>query len=101
MKLSLAALVAGTAMFAASAAQADTFGEFLAGWTLYSDETVACVEAAAAEDLSPEKYAYLQSLFDDDLANSVDTYEEFGLNWGDAVETRGWLMTQPTLCVFE
>jgi hypothetical protein len=57
------------ALAAAVPASASSIGDGYDKWTIYSDSTIACIEADAAAKLTPAQYSYLEAIVDGKFAN--------------------------------
>jgi hypothetical protein len=57
------------ALAVAIPAGAGTIGDGYDKWTIYSDDTIACIEADAMAKLTPGQYAYLEAIMDGQFAN--------------------------------
>jgi hypothetical protein len=94
-----AAVLIGAAFATIAPAQADTIYNAYDRYTLYSDATVGCVASDARTRLTAGQYAYLESLLDRDLTNSLPTARANGLSVGDVVRVHGFVWTAGPACV--
>ncbi len=99
MKCLTALALIGAALVAVTPAQADPIYDAYDNYTLYSDATVGCVASNARTTLTSGQYAYMSSLLDRDLSNSLTTARENGLSFGDAVRVHGFIWTAAPSCV--
>jgi len=85
---------------AAMPAQAGTIGSGYDKWTLYSDSTVACIEADAAARLTPAQYGYLESIMDDEI-NALETWRANGLTLLDTAKVHTFVWAAGPDCVLK
>lgn len=71
-------------------ASAGTIGAGYDKWTLYSDSTIACIEADAAAKLTPAQYRYLEAIMDDTFANEPAASKGLTLLDVTKVHTFAW-----------
>lgn len=81
-------------------ASAGTIGDGYDKWTIYSDTTIACIEADAAAKLTPVQYAYLESIMDDQV-NAYATWRDSGLSLADTVMVNTFVWAAGPDCVLK
>lgn len=85
---------------AALPAFAGPVGDAYDKWTIYSDETVACIEADSMK-LSAGQQAYLVSILDNKFANEPATRAAAGLGLGDIVKVHGFVWAAGPSCALK
>lgn len=93
-------LGAALALAAILPASAGTIGDGYDKWTIYSDDTIACIEADAAAKLTPVQYSYLESIMDDRV-NAYATWKANGLTLGDTVKVHTFVWAAGPDCVLK
>jgi hypothetical protein len=101
MKLTASLLGAAVALAAIVPASAGTIGDGYDKWTIYSDATVACIEADAAAKLTPAQHVYLESIMDDTAFNAGPTRRANGLTLADMAKVHGFLWGAGPDCVLK
>ena len=69
-------------------------------WTIYSDATVACIEADAMK-LTQGQQAYLVSILDDKFANEPAARANAGLGLGDIIKVHNFVWAAGPSCVLK
>lgn len=101
MKTLVATTVGAVLAFAAILpATAGTIGDGYDKWTIYSDSTIACIEADATAKLTPVQYAYLESIMDDRV-NAYATWRDNGLTLADTVKVHTFVWAAGPDCVLK
>lgn len=95
------ALGAALALVAILPASAGTIGDAYDKWTIYSDDTIACIEADAATKLTPGQHAYLVALVDGELSNERSTASAWDLTAGEMIKVQGFAWTAGPNCVLK
>lgn len=95
--LALGVVASSGAALAASDPVSDAYDR----WTLYSDETIACVAEDAETRLSPGQYEYLVALLDGEAFNATEARRDSGISLGEAIQVHGFLATDATRCRFD
>ena len=93
----LGAILALAAILPASAG---TIGAGYDKWTIYSDDTIACIEADAAAKLTPIQYTYLEAIMDDQV-NAYATWRDNGLTLADTVKVNTFVWAAGPDCVLK
>jgi hypothetical protein len=94
-------LIAATFLAAAALpAQAGTVAAAYDKWTLYSDATVACIEADSMK-LTPGQQVYLSAILDDDFANEPAARAKAGLGLAEIVQVHGFVWAAGPSCVLK
>ena len=93
----LGAILALAAILPASAG---TIGAGYDKWTIYSDDTIACIEADAAAKLTPVQYSYLESIMDDEV-NAYATWRDNGLTLSDTAKVHTFVCAAGPDCVLK
>lgn len=88
------------ALAAVLPASAGTIGDGYDKWTIYSDDTIACIEADAAAKLTPVQYTYLESIMDDRV-NAYATWRDNGLTLADTVKVHTFVWASGPDCVLK
>lgn len=91
-----AVLSASAALPAFAGPVADAYDK----WTLYSDETVACIEADAMK-LTPGQQAYLVAILDAKVLNEPAARADAGLGLGDIAKVHGFVWAAGPSCVLK
>jgi len=101
MKILVATTLGAVLAFAAILpATAGTIGDGYDKWTIYSDSTIACIEADAAAKLTPVQYTYLESIMDDRV-NAYATWRDNGLTLADTVKVHTFVWASGPDCVLK
>jgi hypothetical protein len=93
-------VAAGIAAAASAPVQAGTVGDAYDKWTIYSDTTIACIEADAMK-LTPGQHAYLEAILDDELSNERSTKSRAGLALNDVVKVHTFIWSAGPNCVLK
>lgn len=93
----LGAVMACAAILPASAG---TIGDGYDKWTIYSDDTIACIEADAAAKLTPIQYTYLEAIMDSKV-NAYATWRDLGLSLSDTVKVNTFVWAAGPDCVLK
>jgi hypothetical protein len=93
-------LGAAMALAAIVPASAGTIGDGYDKWTIYSDDTIACIEADAAAKLTPIQYTYLESIMDNHV-NAYETWKANGLTLSDTVKVHTFVWAAGPDCVLK
>ena len=93
----LGAVMAFAAILPASAG---TIGNGYDKWTIYSDITIACIEADAEARLTPVQYSYLEAIMDDEV-NAYATWRDYGLTLSDTVKVHTFVWASGPDCVLK
>lgn len=91
---------AGFAVAAAVPVQAGPVGDAFDKWTIYSDKTVACVDASSTK-LTAGQQAYLHAIVDNKVGNEPAARAAAKLGLDDIIKVHGFLWTAGPACVLK
>jgi hypothetical protein len=100
MKKIAFALGLGAVLASSAPVFADPVTDGFNRWTLYSDDTIACIAEDAETELSPGQYEYLSALIDGDIGDGIRARRDAGITIGEALQVHAFLALDPTRCVF-
>lgn len=100
MKTFVATTLGAILALAALPAHAGPVADAYDKWTLYSDKTVACIEADAMR-LTPGQQAYLVAILDEKFANEPAARAKAGLGVGDIVKVHGFVWSAGPNCILK
>ena len=98
--ISTTLLAAVLSASAAMPAVAGPVGDAYDKWTIYSDDTVACIEADSMK-LTPGQQAYLVSILDNKFLNEPAARAQAGLTLGEIVKVHGFVWSAGPSCVLK
>jgi hypothetical protein len=100
MKKLAFAMGLGVVLASSAPVFADPVTDGFERWTLYSDDTIACIADDADVNLNAGQYEYLAILLHGNLGDRITARRDTGISVAEALQVQAFLAIDPTRCVF-